>query len=716
MEETPASLDQRLLEKAESWLEDSGSVLAQTPMMRRRDDRYRSSHALSTALETEFWADDLLVQKLALPWLQLHGSECRLARFLLVKVLKTGCEPEAVIEKALEWFESYMHLSEAPYVLDAVAKRLDGRCEQSKRAANLGIQWLDYHFKTENKDIWNGQFIISSVLQWDEKRRVDDLVGWTLRWLDKFGQYRRASYVIRTVLKKTPPKGDRLTEVTRHALDWFEPETRETNIEAHPVINALLENGGLEDHALKKEAASYAASWLSAHGRSFEARYVLQPTLLWIAESGSSTSLFDEFDPVKKTLQWLENEEYLHAERSELVVGALLRATGTDDDEDTFEVVLEHALRWIEQHKDEERGQRVINEVLRHPDVGHDTKTEVAESALEWLTAHSSSPKRDFVINSLLMNWESLSSSDDRQAVIESAFGVSHDVMQNDREASFDREEAKEVLLRVLSLPGTSRAEEAKRLIRGLGYDVHSTRFKSRSTIIQNTLERTDPGDAERTKFIKEGADLLCNPKTHRRCEKWTYFLEDIFECSDLKPRDRNRVADAVSEWVCNTNAGQNDDWFFAYEEVLEARPDFPQESTLVRIGFDWINSQDDLYYEHFQHESWRHMYESMLKHPALDQQWRERLVRVGKIWLDGDGEEQDDHWDRIYTAMLEYGELDDTNAKELIEMGTDWLMQNPAHEKRQKVYESAKEDARQLETEQDKYLRMLSNAARLWH
>ena len=707
-------LEETFSAKTDEWLQSNVSKLSNSSFKKSEtiewEDNFTYSNAISASLEAGLWSDDLLIQELALPWLRKEGREYPLARFLLVKLLNMGHERDVVVEEALEWFENHTHDPDAAYILYLAAKQLDGKCEKSKTAADLGVDWFESERRQSEGGLWNGQFILTELLQWDEKHRVDDLVDWAFRWLGKFADQRRARYVIHTLLKQVYSDERTTPEKLKvDAFNWL--GNYGVEIQANQVISPLLENGNLEGGALKK-AIDYAQVWLSDSNRvlSAEARYVLQSTLEILRKEDRGAFLFRKIDPIDKSLAWLD--KYWNTDNDEikveLVIEALLHVTGSDD-EDTFKEALRYSFSWLEEHGDEERAQHVYTRILRHSDVEDDAKSETTMLALQWLRDHTSSEKRDFVINSLLLNWGFVPTAEERNDVVEAAFDVASEVIEGEKEAVFSSEEAKEVLVNVIDTE-SDRVDDAKCLLRELGYDpqeeVYRANFERLSTTISNTIEQMEVGSTERVQLLEKGADLLCDPRTYKyHCKGWHHLLGDILDCNDLKNSDRERIIRALREEVCNQQASCDTRWSFGYQILFNSTSNPRKDDELMKTGFDWLQAN-------FQHKSWPDTYKFMIDHCAMVPELRNRLIGIGKTWLSEDGKEQRDHWGDVYDWILSIRGLNEDKKKDILRKAFEFIENYRKHDHWEQVFKKTNDEIDKLGSDIDGYKNMLNNAA----
>jgi hypothetical protein len=723
-----ARLAKRLKDKAEEWLSENAPKMAEKFFSSQRTmsigEKYTTSHALSTALDAGFWPDEVAVRELGLPWLEQYGREYKYASILFQKVLHIGAGRETVSDSALDWYDNYDYMPAATYVFRAAVSQLTGSGKQSERAVALGVRWLKRYGKTT----WRGQFILTALLEWDKKHRVHTLADFCLQWLDKFGLHYRAQYVIYTLLKQVDLKaldlegsGDAFERAESYAFDWL--DEHQLKVEAQRIISVLFENYS-DIGRIPKKAARSASMWLSDNVPSPEsrnpseydypvkARFVLHAVLRAIENNHEGSALLSDGDPIDKSLLWLE--EHLDADGTEYVIGPLLGVTRVDN-EDSFADALEYSFQWLEDYGDKKCAQRVYTAILRHPDIEDDPKSRIAKSACEWLDQHTSAGDRDFVINSLFQNWKVVPSTDwqtpGQEDVIDAALNLGHEVSRNEQEAAFSAEAAKEALINLIHAePDTAHAEDAKRLLSELGYDVereiYRSKFEERSTTIGNALDRAI-GFEKRKELLQEGADWLCDARTYQyQCDGWQHLMKNVlaYEDHDI---DQKRVIDAIRREVCHRQSSQDKRWSFAYQELIKRSDNPINDELLTKTGLNWIKFEGN-----FQHDAWRFMLNSMLKHYAEDPDLRKRIIRIGKIWLKSEGEEQRSHWGDVYELILNNKELTEDERKNIFKIAINFLKERREHGQWEKVYKTTEKYIRDLNSGTDKYKNMLSNAA----
>ncbi|MFD9511153.1 SAV_2336 N-terminal domain-related protein [Streptomyces mirabilis] len=290
---------------------------------------------------------------------------------------------------------------------------------------------------------------------------------------------------LRELLKRTDPGTDEARAVVDQALAWLSAHGRTES--AQYVLTALVSRADLPRQQTA-QVIQQALDWLTVRGEAEDAQYLLSSLLAIPHLAGDETAR-----TLAYTRAWLAARG--DTESAQLVLSAALLREGLSQED--AHVVVDQALHWLDSYGTSLDSSFVQGAALRRDDLPSDALRQFVRYTLDWLRSVGASPEAQFVLYPLLQRVD-LAPEEAREATalaLRWLGGHGHDT---DLDAQF-------VLSALLSRDDLTPAEAMKAGDRALEWlHIHGAE-PSAQYVLRPLLLRTDLGLEVTTRAVEAG-------------------------------------------------------------------------------------------------------------------------------------------------------------------------------------------------------------------
>lgn len=374
-----------------------------------------AEQTLCSLLASPLWHKPLIADWATVAEPCLARAEREGRAFKLLPQALTACSedtpvPRPLVKAALGWLRRNPGHTSTPFLLGALLSRLEHEAGSRALVEAHAMDWIGAHGRWITASRVFGPLLASPGLT-DEQ--VVTVAGVALRWLDKHGGDRRASYVLRPLLElftTRPTLPEELRDrVDRYALAWLRIHDTDSG-HAHFVLRPLLDPAVIRPEVFRR-TVPHALRWFARHGREGNANTYGMAAHQLLGGRADGASALDT------VLDWLG----AHNNRAESVwiLVAVLRLKEHEIPLEQARRAVRHALVWLDAHPGLPEAKEVIERLAGRgvrksipgsPKARHRRELtvpqgeRVARHAADWMDANPGKVDAQF-LRSLLGFW-----------------------------------------------------------------------------------------------------------------------------------------------------------------------------------------------------------------------------------------------------------------------------------------------------------------------
>ncbi|MDV5148129.1 caspase family protein [Streptomyces sp. SBC-4] len=417
--------------------------------------------------------------------------------------------------------------------------------------------WLE-----EYGDTTNARHLLHSGLSHLPADSAALLVPAALRWLEAYGWWQDASYVLGPLLSRTDLPAE-LSPSLENAVGWVNLHGRSQG--AHFVLSALVARDDLTVQQARK-AVPAALKWSERSRAARQTGLVLHPLL-------GRKDLTD--DEVRRTIaeayDWVGR--HITLQISSKVLRALLNHSELPREE--FKHAATLALEWLEHHWDSQRANWILHAVLGIQGASKSQIRQAITRGVGWLKSHATETDADFLIGRLLERDDL--NPEERELVVGSA-GQWLEAYATERHGDF-------LITRLLERDDLN--PEERNLVVGFGdrwLDAHATE-EAASFILSKMLTRLDLTDEQARLAIGQATSWL---ELHGHEKSAGYVLQHLLKREDIPAYEGRRAATFANEWLSQHKEAKDASYVLP---GLLARSDLTDEQAdqAVTSAISWL-------------------------------------------------------------------------------------------------------------------------------
>ncbi|MFD4868260.1 caspase family protein [Streptomyces sp. NPDC058412] len=332
----------------------------------------------------------------AMSWLELHKYE-KTAGFVLQHLLKREVMPayeiRRVITFANDWLSRYGESTDASFVLPALLARPELTDEQADQAVVSAMSWLRVHGSLDTAD----HVLQALLLRGDlPSVRVRSTVFLTARWLGSHREEKSAGYLLGALLARDDLTAQEAAAGVREALRWLELKCPAAP--THRLLPKLLGRPELSSEQ-RARATSFSEMLEQRNAGTWRGAQKIRRLL----QERTARTDEEEARQLVSGVEWLE-ENATQAEALPLLIDVLDHPM-LQHSEPVGELTgraVASALSWLEAHWADVTATRLIQSLLKAPEMADGHLGDVVAYGLQWLVRHEGHARSRYLLHVLL--------------------------------------------------------------------------------------------------------------------------------------------------------------------------------------------------------------------------------------------------------------------------------------------------------------------------
>lgn len=571
-------------------------------------------------------------------------------------------QQEDVISSAVTWLHRWENSLQAMSVLQRLVKRHDLTADRKREFVNDAMTWLGRKLLMPRAvDLLRDVLEVQGLTRQQRIRVSQQAVRWLKRNPDSRSASRVLSLAVRQSLISStvaePPQTAAFEWLSTHCAQWRSGYVLYALLRSRYLIERKSEN-------LRKMVFEWLAVFIDDTDAVVPAGWVIRGLLF--REDLTATQAKSAIDYAAKWLRSNPNEPKIaHALREELqsrdrvqgwddpvldfsddwmntppetlpnVLYEKLRSTELDPEQS--DVVVDHALAWLDEHGLDREAARPLNGLLRRRNLAADAANRVIMYAIGWLDCNHKEEAARSVVAGLL--WRSdLIHGQARRSIYYGFY-----ILQSDR---FERKMC-HFYEELLPRPELTIGEASDLLLWAIEWLERNPDSQDQWRVLWGLL--LCPQQRDRTRrYCQEALTWLADWASTRQAG---FVIEGLMSRNDLTDADARTVVDQALKWL-ERYSTEIDAAFVMY--CLLGRPeiDSTQAEHVVDLMRTWLTEHPA------RHDSTVHVLMAMLKHPGLTGGERRGKTHAALAWLIQHPHSH--HVPTLITVLRDFGDLDE--------------------------------------------------------